>query len=240
VPLTAIVLAAGRGSRLGALTASRPKCLLPLGSETLLDRQLRLLEYAGIDSTVVVTGYRAGDIAAHVVNRAAVTLRDNPQHEGTRPLSSLLAACEFFNGDTIILNCDVVFGREALPALLSAEAEFSVLVSRARAAVAHVPARLAGERVVDIGKHVPVAEGDAEFCCIARVRASSAAVFADTVRECAAQSLQTGWSMPFLKLAQSGAYVAAVDYDGPLIDVNSPADYLSALKFAEDSLHENN
>lgn len=236
MPLTAVVLAAGRGSRLGALTASRPKCLLPLGSETMLERQLRLLEAVGASRVVIVTGYRAGDIAEHVGGRAEVILQHNPDHEGTRPVSSLFAARGFFTGDTIILNCDVVFHGSVIESLLSVDADFQVAVSRSRAGSAHVPAQLDGNRIANIGKHVPVEEADAEFCCIARVRAGGAARFARIVGECAAESLQTGWSFPFLRLVQSGVYVRAVDYEGPLIDVNSPKDYVSALEFAEDAL----
>lgn len=51
--MRAMVLAAGRGERMGELTADRPKPLLSLGAETLIERQLRLLRRAGIRDVVV-------------------------------------------------------------------------------------------------------------------------------------------------------------------------------------------
>ena len=46
--MKAVILAAGRGSRLGKYTDDKPKCLIEIGGETLLDRELRLLSELGI------------------------------------------------------------------------------------------------------------------------------------------------------------------------------------------------
>ncbi|MGD2166864.1 MAG: NTP transferase domain-containing protein, partial [Gammaproteobacteria bacterium] len=48
-----MLLAAGRGVRMGELTADRPKPLLSLGAETLVERQLRGLRRAGIRDVVM-------------------------------------------------------------------------------------------------------------------------------------------------------------------------------------------
>ena len=61
--LRAVILAAGRGSRLHPYTENRPKCLMELGGMTLMERQLRALRGAGITDIVVVTGYRAEMLA---------------------------------------------------------------------------------------------------------------------------------------------------------------------------------
>ena len=58
----AIILAAGLGSRLRPLTYNKPKCLIELFGETLLSRQLRVLEGCGVDDVLVVGGYLADEI----------------------------------------------------------------------------------------------------------------------------------------------------------------------------------
>ena len=58
----AIVLVAGRGSRLAPLTDTIPKCLLTIGSEPLLVRMLRQLAAAGVHRAWLATGYRSADI----------------------------------------------------------------------------------------------------------------------------------------------------------------------------------
>ena len=53
-----IILAAGRGSRLGRYTDDRPKSLITLGGKTLMQRSLDNLRAAGFEEVVVVVGYR--------------------------------------------------------------------------------------------------------------------------------------------------------------------------------------
>ena len=61
---TAVILAAGRGTRMGALTADRPKPLLTVGGQSLLERIVRGFAAAGVTRAVVVTGYRGEQIEA--------------------------------------------------------------------------------------------------------------------------------------------------------------------------------
>lgn len=55
----AIILAAGRGSRMGEATASKPKCLNLLAGKELLRWQLESLSKANIENVTVVRGYRS-------------------------------------------------------------------------------------------------------------------------------------------------------------------------------------
>ena len=56
---TAIILAAGRGSRMRELTDTKPKCLLELAGRPLLHWQLDALRDAGVERIVLVRGYAA-------------------------------------------------------------------------------------------------------------------------------------------------------------------------------------
>jgi len=53
----AIILAAGRGSRLLPLTMELPKCLLPIGNTTVLGMQLDTLAAHGVETATVITGF---------------------------------------------------------------------------------------------------------------------------------------------------------------------------------------
>jgi UDP-N-acetylglucosamine diphosphorylase / glucose-1-phosphate thymidylyltransferase / UDP-N-acetylgalactosamine diphosphorylase / glucosamine-1-phosphate N-acetyltransferase / galactosamine-1-phosphate N-acetyltransferase len=58
--MKALILAAGRGARLGALTAHRPKPMLPLGGKPMLERIMTgIAQETGIVEFVLVTGYCA-------------------------------------------------------------------------------------------------------------------------------------------------------------------------------------
>jgi NDP-sugar pyrophosphorylase family protein len=54
---TAVILAAGRGTRMGALTAARPKPLLTVRGQALIERIVRGFAAAGVTRAVIVTGY---------------------------------------------------------------------------------------------------------------------------------------------------------------------------------------
>lgn len=70
VPNTAMVMAAGKGTRMRPLTASRPKPLIEVAGTTLLDHVLDHLRAAGVGRIVVNVHYFADSIEAHLKSRA--------------------------------------------------------------------------------------------------------------------------------------------------------------------------
>ena len=63
--MRAVILAAGRGSRLGHLGSDRPKCLVQLEGRPLIERQIAALRRGGADEIAVVRGYRAVFLDGH-------------------------------------------------------------------------------------------------------------------------------------------------------------------------------
>lgn len=70
----AVVLAAGRGTRMGPLTAATPKPLLPVAGRPLIEHVLSGFAAAGVHRAVVVTGYLGDQIEAAVGNGARLGL----------------------------------------------------------------------------------------------------------------------------------------------------------------------
>jgi mannose-1-phosphate guanylyltransferase len=66
--MNALLLAAGFGTRLGKLTKSRPKCLMRVGEQTILDHWLHKLDKLGVSSIVINTHYLAEQITAFTSN----------------------------------------------------------------------------------------------------------------------------------------------------------------------------
>lgn len=69
-----VVLAAGEGSRMRPLTAERPKALVTVAGQPLLEHAFDALLSVGVDRIVVVVGYRGDDI----VDRYGKSYRDTP------------------------------------------------------------------------------------------------------------------------------------------------------------------
>lgn len=71
MPATAMVMAAGKGTRMRPLTNDRPKPLVMVGGQPLLDFVLQQLRGAGVGRLVVNVHYLADQIEAHLAARAA-------------------------------------------------------------------------------------------------------------------------------------------------------------------------
>lgn len=103
-----MVFGAGFGSRMGALTKDRPKPLITVGGETLLDRALAQAERAGIGRRVVNTHYLGDRIAAHLEGRDVAI-----SHEAEEILDTgggLKAALPLLDADPVFtINPDAVF-----------------------------------------------------------------------------------------------------------------------------------
>ena len=56
--IRAIILAAGRGSRMKKLTSEIPKCLTKIKGKSLLEMQIKNFKRAGISDIAIVTGYK--------------------------------------------------------------------------------------------------------------------------------------------------------------------------------------
>lgn len=113
--MKAIILAAGRGSRMGALTDSRPKCLTPLGGQPLLEWQCAALRGATITDIGVVTGYRAEDFAECGLQRF-----HNPRWSETNMVASLMCADDWLRSDHCIISYgDIFYGAQIVRDLLA-------------------------------------------------------------------------------------------------------------------------
>jgi N-acetyl-alpha-D-muramate 1-phosphate uridylyltransferase len=112
-PHSAMVLAAGLGTRMRPLTNTTAKPLLTLGNRALLDHALDRLVDAGVETVAVNAHWQADAVAAHLARRPApprtVLLREQHLLEtggGVRAALAILGADPFFvvNGDAFWLN----------------------------------------------------------------------------------------------------------------------------------------
>lgn len=114
--MKAIILAAGQGKRLGALTENLPKCLLPLDGETFLEFQLNLLRHCGIGDIAVVTGFCQDQVRA--CGGSGLTYYHNEEFETTNSLYSFMLAADHAAQGCVVLNSDVVFPADLLRELV--------------------------------------------------------------------------------------------------------------------------
>lgn len=116
--VAALILAAGRGTRLSNRTNGKPKCLVELGGKTIIQRQLETFRRAGINNIIVVGGFRA-----ELLENLDVRRFRNDEYENSNMVWSMLAARELFSGDRdiIITYGDILFEDRLLNALRAEE-----------------------------------------------------------------------------------------------------------------------
>ena len=122
--MKAIILAAGRGSRMGDGTAQLPKCMMTLCGKTMLDRCIESLLKAGFQRSDIgiVTGYKKEKIQIEGVNYF-----HNANWEQTNMFISLTMAREWLINETcIVCYSDILFHENAVKKLMDCQHELAL------------------------------------------------------------------------------------------------------------------
>ena len=111
--MNAIILAAGMSSRLRPVTNDKPKCMLKLFNETLLERQIKIFRNHNINDITIVTGYRS-----EVIDISNVNYVKNENYATTNINESLFCALEPSNGPVLVTYSDIVFEQKIIQQML--------------------------------------------------------------------------------------------------------------------------
>ena len=118
---TALLLAAGTGSRLRPLTLDAPKCLTEVSGEPILARLLDNLRVQGIKRLVVVTGYLDHCVREYLEENAADMQLEyvfNPVYKTTNNIYSLWLAKKAIEEPFVLIESDLVFEASMLEPML--------------------------------------------------------------------------------------------------------------------------
>jgi choline kinase len=125
--MRAVILAAGRGSRMGHLGDDRPKCLVEFEGKPLIERQIGALRRGGVDEIGVVRGYRAG-----MIDFPDVFWFANERWAETNMVMSLAAAAPWLReGPVIVSYADIFYRSELVRGLAGAPEDLVVSYDRA-------------------------------------------------------------------------------------------------------------
>jgi choline kinase len=120
--MKAIILAAGRGSRMKKITDDRPKCLVELRGKPLLEWQLASLHKAGISEISIVTGYKS-----ELLSNRSLTTFHNPRWEETNMVFSLACAQEWLQAEPCIVSySDIFYEASSVESLMTCQASLAV------------------------------------------------------------------------------------------------------------------
>lgn len=123
--MKAIILAAGKGTRLDKYTKNLPKGMLEVFNKPLIQHQVDCYNRNGITDIVIVKGY-----CSEKIKIEGTRSYYNPLFSETNMVESLFCAESELNGDIIISYSDVLFEDKALQAVISFKENIGVLVDK--------------------------------------------------------------------------------------------------------------
>ncbi len=128
---TAVILAAGMGTRLSSELSECPKGFLRLGERPIIEQSIGLLAAAGIDDIVIVTGHCDEHYRELAGRDSRIRLVHNREYAVSGSMYSLYCARDAVRGDFLLLESDLIYEPRALSVLLAHPDEDAVLLSGA-------------------------------------------------------------------------------------------------------------
>jgi len=233
----AIILSAGKGSRLLPLTAERPKCLIELSGRTLLEWQLESLLAAGIREVFVVTGFRPDLVEDVVARRDGVATILNPFFHVADNLGSAWMARAAMDRDFLLLNGDTLVPAAMVERLVAAPRSpiCLAIASKATYDADDMKVLCEGERLVRVGKALEAGSFNAEAIGMSRYIGAGREAFVEAVD----QMIRTpeGPAQFYLRaidrLADTGIVTAAPVGGLEWAEVDFPADLEIARRLTD-------
>lgn len=181
--MRAIIIGAGRGSRLGPETAEIPKTLVQVMGRPMLDWILDALAAAGFkrQDVVFVCGY-----AEHVIRERypEFTYVRNDQWQNNNILASLLYARDYLREGFVSTYSDIVYEGAVVQGLVESGADFALgsdtewrrryVLRTQHPETDAEKLRADGSRVVELSRHIPSDRADGEFIGVMKLSAAGA------------------------------------------------------------------
>ncbi len=127
-PDTAVILAAGMGSRLGEAFSGKPKGLIEIGGMSLVGRSLNALKRAGINRIVIGTGHQSQAYEILSQEYGAVCVF-NERYSETGSMCTLWNTRYHISGPFLLLESDLLYHPAAIGMLLADEKANVILAS---------------------------------------------------------------------------------------------------------------
>lgn len=125
---TAVILAAGRGTRLQPYTFDIPKGFMQVGEEKLIERSVRLLKESGIKNIIIGTGHLHEHYVAFAKKNGLKTFL-SPDFATTGSFHTLIYGSDLIKGDFLLLESDLLYHSNAIKGLLMSANEDVILTS---------------------------------------------------------------------------------------------------------------
>lgn len=237
--MKAVILAAGRGSRLYPYTKYIPKCLLDIGGITILENQINHIRYCGIDEVVIVVGFGFDKVENFLKSYDGVGMKIktlyNPFYQTTNSLISLWIARAEMDDDIVVMNGDDVFEPDVLDLALSfSDEKISLPVKRkTHYEEEDMKVEIRGGEVIDISKRLTMTSAESVGIRVFRDRGVELLRRA-IEEEMRTEGAENKWYVSAIRrLIKKGYRVKSIDINDLFwMDVDFPGDLFRARYYS--------
>ena len=241
-----IIIGAGRGSRLNALTDHQPKCYAPIGEQRILDWLLAALDEAGLATPVFIGGYQIDMIRQ---DYGHLNFRHNDNWPNNNILASLFYAEEDMDAGFVCSYADILYRGSVVKRALEHPADIVLCVDtdwRSR----YVDRSLhpeddaekviaKGDRVVQVHRDIASVDATGEYIGVAKFSASGAKVLRDFYHRAKGAFAGKSWRsaavfekayliLLFQEMLEAGVEMHMVTTDGEYMEIDTEEDFALA------------
>ena len=161
--MKALLLAAGKGTRISRYLGGNPKCTVNIGDEILIRYTVSLLKKKGINDIGIVLGYQDDTIKKVLSDEKTIKFFYNPFYEITNSLASAWFARDFIDDDMLIMNADVFLEEALLDDILSCKISPVLFSDETRKEEADFKLFYKDGLLIDYGKELEVERTTGEY-----------------------------------------------------------------------------
>ncbi len=237
--MKAILLAAGKGTRISRMIEQIPKCTLPINDIPLIRYTVQMLTRKGIECCVCV-GYEKEKVYK-ALEGFDVTYYYNPFYEITNSIASLWFAKDFIDDELIIMNADVYMSEEILDLVLDSPLDNVLAIDKGRKEIGDYFFSTTGNGVLmKYGKDLPLLERTGEYVGIAKMKRSFIGVFKERLLRMIDEHEHQRWWENVLYSLSETTQINTVDVENRFwSEIDYFDDYERILKHIEGVEEEN-
>lgn len=168
--MQAIIMAAGKGSRLGVLTKGKPKSFTEIKGKKLIEYNIALLKKYHVDEIIIVTGYQCEAFEELVAGEENIRLIYNPFYEMVNVLGSFYMGMEALYDDFIYLHADTLCETAIFEKMIQTDGDIVLPVEYKRCDDEAMKIRSENGKIVQITKKMEADKAEGEFIGIAAFR----------------------------------------------------------------------
>ena len=222
--MDALILAAGRGTRLGL--DEIPKCLIKFGDKTLIEYQIQCLRELKIDKIFVITGYNSEKIRSILKN--SVDYIHDDKFATTNNIHSILQAENIIMNDFICIYGDLFFDKKILKKCIESKGDMTLMVEKnLREETTKV--KIKDDKIILVNKNIDFDKADGNFIGMMKCSKNIKDEFFKSINNLVKKNSQAYYTIAIEYMIENGRKINFNETDGlSWTDIDTNEDLLLA------------